>query len=326
LLDLLADLDLMNHLRKSIKTKTGMSSFSCQAMNRVKTIPVDKRPTDHEQIQVIAGRHCELLVLKLNCTFALFQHCSAAHLQLPKNLQKESQNSNLMMKWLCEGNRSICMGEILKKMGHPFCAKFLFQFREQEVKPSSKPTSKSSTKPRSKSSTKSGSIPEDRKGCMSSLSKKFQRPNSLQGDSSDDNSEKTSSIAKAVEAALKPFVKTLATKEDLSGLATKAELEEAMKQVRKQAVLDSAANVGLAMSEAVEKAEQKIGEIADHAISKIESKSLAPPPPPEEAKDSQSKHKKRKKGKSGLMPGTENDQHTLLFVKCFAHCVFIGFI
>jgi len=301
----------MKHVHRSVVgARTGAASFSQQAMHKVAS---GNRPASCEEIQVVAGRHCELLVLKLSCTFALSQHCSAAHFQLAEELQVKAKESDSMVAFLHEGSRAACMSDILKKLGHPFCAKFLFQFRE-DSKPSSNPSSKSIPKvvTNRSSSSKTSSKAKDgtSKRCFSKL--KFARKSqsskgscsgSDQDESSDDNNEKIISVSKAVKAVLKPFMKTLVTKDELAGMATKADLQDAILQARRHAVPDAAAGVGQAMSDATEKAEKKIAEVAEHAISKMNSNV-----PDSKTKSKEIKKKKDTNKKRKIVPGCSSAQ------------------
>jgi len=238
---------LLNHFEMSCTKNTGTDSFAHQAFSKIMH-KKDEKPSSFDEVEPMAGRCSELLLLKLNCTFALFQHCSAACLESKKQLSKEKCFSFPLMKWLHHGKRNTCMENTLKRLGHLCFAKFMFQHRGV------------------KSST--GVLtPHKRKG-----------KDTFWEDTTDSKKaeKKRKSTKEVVEASLQPCLDNLATKEDLAGLVSKEDLETATSEVRGQVSPDAAGNISLAMSsamaEAIKTAEQKIREAADLAISKMNKK------------------------------------------------------
>jgi len=285
------DSNLLNHFQMSCKKHTGTDSFAHQAFSKL-LCKKDEKPTCFDDIEPMAGRCSELLVLKLNCTLALFQHCSAAHLELKKNLGEELPNSFPLMKWLCHGNREICMQNILKRLGHLCFAKFMFQFRGSKSIAGALTPGKRKEK---------DAIMEDNICGEQNAGKKGKLIN--------DNDK---------AACLKPHLQKFATEEDLAGLATKEDLQTAICEVRGRAILDAAGNISLAMAEAIQKAEQKIWEVADHAISKMDRK--------QHKKDSKKTNKRARKVSKGKSEVDDPSMSTQMMHNCKAFHVWRTFV
>jgi len=270
-------------------------------------------------VRPVPGRFSELLIVKLNCIFALFQHLSVACMNVPPD---ERPLDAGVMPWLHNESPQAAVIKVFTGFGHPHCAKLMFKHNlkaskstggapKQRVGRAARPgkASKPSNK-KPKTTSKRSSGRKAAPGSEAILSKKAPGPEGkaqkpspqklLLDDigESDDNSgaEDESTLAKAVKACLEPCLKNLVFKADLQGVATKDDVEKAMLKVRSEAVLDAAGNVSLAITDLVDTAEQKTAEVAAGAISKMDSKQPAQP------------SRKRKKGAVEKQEGMKDDQ------------------
>jgi len=213
------------------------SSFVEQAMWKIKI-----KKTENSNPG--PGRHCELLILKLNCVFCLHEHCCAACLSKREEICK--QESIPILDWLfgSSGNGE-CMEKVFQNFGHQLCAEFVFECSEDsEVK--------EIDQAKEDDSIHSGQSKE----------------------SSGNKDAVPTNISAAVKAAMAPHLLEFTTKEDIAGLATKNDLEKAVSDVRRLAVLDSSrqvASLSASVEELKEKATAKVTEVGDLAVSKIQA-------------------------------------------------------